>query len=100
MLTIAQQQEMRIVGLEFLATRYPNSYTADAIKRMLMRRQRVDFQFTESDTVAALTFLKDEELVQPLLDNLHAIPAWQATSKGVLQFQRKEAQDNPEESRL
>ncbi len=100
MLTIAQQEELRIVCLEFLATRYPNAYTEDAIRRMVIRRQRLDFHFTDSDTVAALAFLKDEFLVQSLLDNLHAIPAWQATSKGVIQFQRKEVQDNPEESKL
>lgn len=100
MLTIAQQQELRVVCLEFLATRYPNAYMADAIKRMLVRRQRVDFLFTESDLVATLTFLKDKNLVISVLDNLSAIPAWQATSDGVLQYQRKEVSENPEEGRL
>jgi len=100
MLTIAQQEELRIVCLEFLAVRYPNSYTADAMKRMLIRRQRVDFQITESEIVATLAFLKDKGFVVSLIDCLHAIPAWQATSEGVLFYQRGEVLKNPKESEL
>lgn len=100
MLTIAQQEELRIVCLEFLAVRFPNSYTEDAIRRMIIRRQRVDFHFTDSDTVAALAFLMDKKLIESIMDNLHSIPAWQATSDGVLHFQRGEVRANPEEAKL
>lgn len=99
MLTISQQQELRQVCLEFLATRYPNAYTADAIHRMVERRQRVDFTFTDSDTVAALAFLRDEHLAVSNMDRLEVIPAWSATSDGVLFFQRKEVIRHPEENK-
>lgn len=100
MSTIAQQQELRIASLEFLATRYPNAYTSDAIRRMLIRRQRVDFIFTDTDMVAALAFLKDQKFATSIMDQLEVFPAWQATSEGVLFFQRKEVLQNPEENKL
>jgi hypothetical protein len=97
MLTIGQQADLREACLEFLAIRYPNAYTTDAIGRMLTRRQRVDYSIQTSDVGVAVSFLRDECLACSIFDNLAVVPSWQATSKGVAQYQRKQVQVNPVE---
>ena len=100
MLTIGQQADLRVACLEFLAVRYPNAYAADAVGRMLMRRQRIDYCVAASDVTAALSYLKDEGLTASVLDNLAVAPSWQATSKGVAQYQRKRVEANPAEGEV
>jgi hypothetical protein len=97
-LTIAQQDDLRQVCLEFLAIRYPNAYTADAIGRMLMRRQRIDYDVSPADMAAALAWLAEEFLATRHIDRLSVIPAWQATSAGVAHYQRGRIAANPEEA--
>lgn len=99
-LSIAQQEDLRKACLEFLALRYPNSYTADAIARMLARRQVVDFPVGAEDITAAVTWLKEDGFAaQEEEDGISVIPAWKATAKGVARHQRKQIAANPEEGR-
>ena len=99
-LTIGQQEDLRVACLEFLVMRYPNAYRADAIGRMLTRRQRIDFNVLASDVTAALTFLLDECFSARIFDSLAMVPSWQATSKGVSHYQRKRVEDNPAEGEV
>jgi hypothetical protein len=100
MLTIGQQADLREACLEFLAVRYPNAYAADAIARMLTRRQRIDYPVTASDVVAAVAFLKDEGFAASVTDSLAVVPGWQATSQGVARFQRRRVEQNPAEGEV
>lgn len=100
MLTIAQQVDLREACLEFLAVRYPNAYQSDAIRRMLVRRQRIDFEPELSDMTAALSFLKEEAMVAAPVDPLSPILAWSATSPGVTRYQRGLLKSNPQEGVL
>jgi len=99
-LTIAQQADLRIAVLEFLAQRFPLAYTADSIGRMLVRRQRIDYTPTSSDVTAACSFLKGENFADSIIDSLAILPSWQATSAGVTKFQRKHVEQNPAEGEL
>jgi hypothetical protein len=96
-LTIAQAGELRLVVLDHLVGRFPLSYEADAIGRMLVRHQVIDFTPSAQDMAAALLFLKEEQLVAEILDDLSAISTWQATSKGVQRQHRRRVASNPEE---
>lgn len=96
-LTIAKQQDLRKVVMEFLALRYPNAYTADAIARMLTRRQVVDFPIKISDVVAACAWLSDEGFAKSVTDELSVIPVYSATSRGVAFYQQGVAAANPNE---
>jgi hypothetical protein len=100
MLTIGQQADLREACLEFLAVRYPNAYTADAIARMLTRRQRIDYPVMASDVVAAVSFLKDEGFSASVTDALAVVPGWQASSAGVAHYQRKRVEANPAEGEV
>lgn len=97
MLTIGQQADLREVCLEFLAIRFPNAYTADAIGRMLMRRQRIDYSVIAQDITVALSYLKGEGFAERISDPLAVWPSWQATSAGVARYQRKRVSENPQE---
>lgn len=99
-LTIAQAGELRLVVLDHLVDRFPLSYAADAIGRMLVRRQVIDFTPSPQDMAAALSFLKEEQLVAEILDDLSAISTWSATSKGVQHRDRKRIAANPSEGSL
>jgi hypothetical protein len=100
MLTIGQQADLRQACLEFLASRYPCAYTADAIGRMLTRRQRIDYAVIASDITAACSFLKDECLAASIMDALSIAPSWQATSNGVARYQRRRVEEDPSEGRV
>jgi hypothetical protein len=95
-LTIAQQEDLRKACLEFLALRYPNAYVADAIARMLARRQVVDFPVGAADVMAALTWLAEEGFAKTTEDDgICVIPAWQSTARGAAKHQRKQIAADP-----
>lgn len=102
MLTIAQKADFRQVVLDWLVARYPLAYGADAIVRMIIRRNIVDYPLTQSDVVEALCFLNEEQfvcsaMVDPALD---VLPGWSATSKGVTHIERRQVANDPREARL
>jgi len=99
-LPIAQQEELRQACLEFLVDRYPLAYMADAMNRMLARRQRIDFKVLDSDLVATLAFLRDKGMVERIMESIGVIPAWRATAEGVSYWQRKAVENNPDEGKL
>lgn len=102
MLTIAQKADFRQTVLEWLVARYPLAYGADAIARMMTRRNIVDYALTQSDVVEALSFLKEEGFVMSVMVDsaLDVLPGWSATSKGVMHIERKQVAQDLREARL
>jgi hypothetical protein len=97
MLTISQQQDLRVAVLDFLAARYPIAYAADAIARMLRRRQVIDYSPISSEMVSALAWLEESKLAAREFSALAVIPSWRATNSGAADFQTRRLRDNPEE---
>jgi hypothetical protein len=83
----AENEELRHVTLETLATRFPTAHLASTITRHV--RQSVLFKLTEADVVATLEFLRGQSLASSTMDGLGSSKFWQATSKGVLAYERK-----------
>jgi hypothetical protein len=100
MLTIGQQADLRQVCFDFLAIRFPNAYEADAIARMITRRQRVDYPVSANDVTVAVRFLQGEGLAEPSLGPLAVSPSWAATSKGLAQYQRARVAADPREGEV
>lgn len=96
-LNIAQQNDLRRVVLDFLVQRHPMSFTAEAMARMIARRQLVDFDVSAGDVAAALAFLRDLKFsVDDAEEGFDVVPAWRATAAGVMHAQRREIARHPE----
>lgn len=89
MLTPEQNEDLRHVVLEILATRHPAALPARAIRRRAA--DEVDFLITDDHIKGALEFLKGmtPPQVMSTRDDLGSSEYWNATSSGVLAYERK-----------
>ena len=83
------KQLLRQGVLAYLAPRQPLAFTPASIARMIRRRQLVDIDFTEGDVAQALAFLRGLAFVGVEQDGFGPDEYWSATSKGVLEAERK-----------
>lgn len=83
-----QSEELRRVCLEVLAERQGTALTDDAIRRRLVIREMLDWSATNDQVTTALKFLEDLSFVKSRPDPLGSTVYWEATSDGILHFER------------
>ena len=88
-LSPAQREDLRMVTLGYLAARNTGAFPLDMIAQTLRRRRAVDFIFTDQDVDSALVFLSGKEWAKVQFSGFGAGSAWQVTSAGVLEAERR-----------
>lgn len=83
-----QSEDLRRAALEVLASRFPVALSAAAIRRRIKDGSMVDFDCTDAEVSAALELLRGKEFVLSKRGELGASEYWQATSLGVLTWER------------
>lgn len=83
-----ESEEMRRAVLEVLATRAPAAFPLSGVQRRIALGKLVDGTPSEGELEAALEFLRGLDLVEFKHDGLGSSKYWNATSKGVLAFER------------
>lgn len=85
-----QNQALRHAALEVLATREGIAWPARTIRRRITDDDLVEFKPDEADVARALDFLCGlaEPLIKRLIDPLGSSNCYQATSEGVLHWER------------
>jgi len=73
----------------YLATRCQLTFEASAIKRAIDKKGLVDFPFTDLDLDQALVFVEGLGWCERNPSDVGATVYWRATSKGVLEAERK-----------
>jgi len=88
-----EMEELRHAVLRYLAMRFPLAFGADAIALHLRHRQEVDFTFTDADAGQACAMLAglSPALTRADHDRLGSTLYYQATSEGVLAWERMRA---------
>lgn len=92
-MTPTQNQWLRHAAREVLATRPGIALDLSGIARRIRKERLVDFDCTDADIEAALAFLAGLDPAQVKLrpDGLGSTKYYQATSSGVLAFERGDA---------
>lgn len=88
-----QMEELRHAILRYLAMRFPLAFGTDAIALHLRSRQEVDFEFAPAHAAQACAMLAglSPALVRGEPDRLGSTMYYQATSEGVLAWERMRA---------
>ena len=81
-----RREECRKLTLTYLALRQELEFRIEAIVRGLTRNYAADF--TQEEVKVALTFLEDRGYTKHRPDPMGATPTYQATSDGVLVYER------------
>lgn len=89
-----QKEEIRRAVLETLSSRHPAALLPSGIKRRITEHDLLDPTVTDSDEfereiAAALEFLRELGLVAFHVESLGSTKYWQATSAGVLHWERE-----------
>lgn len=86
MITPDDKEDLRHMALEFLAVRSTGAFNLRQIRRGVEREAA--FKFTDEELVGALQLLLGLKLVSQTPDTLGSTLYWQATSEGVLHYER------------
>jgi hypothetical protein len=84
-----QNEELRRVTLEVLATRFPTALQVPAITRRINDAALLDFQATDDAVIGALEFLRGFQHVAVTMEPLGSTKYYAATSAGVLAWERR-----------
>lgn len=88
-LTAQQKEELRIAILAYLAARHPIAFGQEAIRKTILRRQLVDFQFDSDAAESALSLLLDMKMITPQTEALGTTKYYAASSAGLLDAERR-----------
>ena len=88
---MSEENELnRQVVLEYLALRPTGAFSSDTITRMINTRGMVDEELTVKEVESALAFLLGLDYVSVQHGGLGSSKHWQATSAGILFYERGE----------
>lgn len=90
MLNPGQNEQLRHAAREVLAARPGASLDLRGIRRRIDKDKLVDFKFEDADLRAALSFLLGLEHISTTRDSLGATEYFQATTAGILAFERNQ----------
>lgn len=88
MATHQQNESLRLAAREVLASRPGVALDLRGIRRRIEQEQHVDFRFTEDELRAALAVLEGLKWIAITHGALGATEHFQATSEGILAFER------------
>lgn len=82
-----RREDARHEVLRFLISRPVLAFASDAITRQINRE---GYDFSQDEIVEAVTLLEGLQLISGKADGLGATKYFQATSKGILEYERRD----------